>query len=65
MPAGGKGFAPGTPAAFLVLVVVLLVLIALNNPLQAALGCGVVAVGWIVYQVAWRDATVSVKELSV
>ena len=59
---------PWTPAAFLLLVVVLLVLIALNNPLQAALGCSVVVVGWIVYQVAWRHAAVpasTVKEWSL
>jgi APA family basic amino acid/polyamine antiporter len=49
---------PWTPVAFLALVVPLLVLIALNNPLQAALGSSVVIVGWIVYQVAWRDRAV-------
>src|SRR4029079_8852385 len=48
---------PGYPwarAALLVLLAVLLVLMALNNPLQAVAGCGVVAVAWVVYQVAWR-----------
>jgi APA family basic amino acid/polyamine antiporter len=59
---------PWTPAAFLMLVAVLLVLIALNNPLQAALGCSVVVVGWIVYQVAWRHTALpasTVKEWSL
>jgi len=40
---------PATPVAFLVLVVVLLVLLAIRSPREAALGCAVVAAGWPLY----------------
>ena len=40
---------PVTPLVFLVLVAMLLILLAANNPLQAALGTAVVALGWPVY----------------
>lgn len=45
---------PVTPAAFLVLVAVLLFLIAGHNPLQAALGLGIVALGAPVYWWVFR-----------
>jgi len=41
---------PWTPAVFLVMVAVLLVLIAANSPLQAVLGAGIVALGMPVYR---------------
>jgi len=40
---------PVTPVIFLVLVAVMLFLLAGHNPLQAALGAGVVALGIPVY----------------
>jgi APA family basic amino acid/polyamine antiporter len=40
---------PATPAAFLLLVALLLVLLAGHDPLEAGLGVGVVALGWPVY----------------
>lgn len=40
---------PATVAAFLSLTVVLLVLLAGHDPIQAGLGMGVVALGWPVY----------------
>jgi len=45
---------PATPLIFLVLVAVLLVLLAGHNPLQAALGTGIVGLGLPVYLVAFR-----------
>jgi APA family basic amino acid/polyamine antiporter len=45
---------PVTPVIFLALVVVLLVLLAANNPLQAALGVAVVALGAPVYFLFFR-----------
>lgn len=45
---------PFTPLVFLVLVSVLLVLIASNNPRQAFLGVFVVALGWPVYHLIFR-----------
>jgi len=45
---------PVTPAVFLILVAVLLVLLAGNRPLQAALGVGIVALGFPVYWLAFR-----------
>lgn len=39
---------------FLVLVAVLLYLLASNNPKEAALGAGVVALGWPVYFLGFR-----------
>ena len=45
---------PVTPVIFLVLVAVLLVLLAGHNPLQAALGVGIVGLGAPVYFVAFR-----------
>jgi APA family basic amino acid/polyamine antiporter len=40
---------PVTPVVFLLLVAGLLVLLAVNNPLQAGIGTAVVALGWPVY----------------
>ena len=45
---------PVTPAVFLVLVAVLLILLAGNKPLQAALGAGIVGLGAPVYVLAFR-----------
>ena len=45
---------PVTPAIFLILVTVLLVLLAGNRPLEAALGAGIVALGLPVYWLAFR-----------
>jgi hypothetical protein len=45
---------PFTPLVFLMLVSVLLVLIAANNPRQAFLGVFVVALGWPVYRLIFR-----------
>jgi len=45
---------PMTPIVFLVLVIILLALLAANNPLQAALGVGVVALGIPVYILLFR-----------
>jgi APA family basic amino acid/polyamine antiporter len=45
---------PATPVVFLVLVAVVLVLVAARNPLQAALGVGIVAVGVPVYYLLFR-----------
>jgi len=56
--AAGSGYhTPGypvTPVFFLVLVAVLLLLLAGHNPVQAALGVGIVALGVPVYVVAFR-----------
>jgi basic amino acid/polyamine antiporter, APA family len=41
---------PYTPTAFLVMTVVLMALLAMNNPLQAALGAAIVAAGLPVYR---------------
>jgi APA family basic amino acid/polyamine antiporter len=45
---------PVTPAIFLTLVLVLLVLLAGNSPVQAGLGTGIVALGIPVYWLAFR-----------
>lgn len=45
---------PVTPLIFLVLVTILLYLLASNNPKEAALGTGVVALGWPVYRFGFR-----------
>jgi basic amino acid/polyamine antiporter, APA family len=45
---------PVTPVLFLVLVVLLLVLFAGHNPLRAALGVGIVALGVPVYLLVFR-----------
>jgi basic amino acid/polyamine antiporter, APA family len=45
---------PVTPVIFLALVAMLLVLLAGHNPLQAALGAGIVGLGLPVYFVAFR-----------
>jgi APA family basic amino acid/polyamine antiporter len=45
---------PVTPVIFLVLVALLLFLLASNNPREAALGAGVVALGWPVYWFGFR-----------
>lgn len=50
---------PVTPLIFLVLVAVLLVLLAGHNPLQAALGAGIVGLGLPVYFVAFRRRPLS------
>ena len=46
---------PWTPVMFLVMVAVLLALLALNNPLQALLGLGLVAAALPVYRIIWRS----------
>ena len=46
---------PMTAIVFLALVLVLLVLLAGHDPLQAALGVGIVALGAPVYLIAFRD----------
>ena len=48
---------PVTPVLFLVLVAVLLVLLAGHNPLQAALGVAIVALGAPVYWLVFRRAS--------
>jgi APA family basic amino acid/polyamine antiporter len=45
---------PATPAVFLVLVALMLVLLAGHDPVQAALGAGIVALGLPVYWLAFR-----------
>jgi basic amino acid/polyamine antiporter, APA family len=50
---------PVTPVLFLVLVAVLLLLLAGHNPLRAALGVGIVALGVPVYLIAFRRPTTS------
>jgi hypothetical protein len=45
---------PVTPAIFLVLVVLLLVLIGMNNPWQALAGAAVVALGLPVFELMER-----------
>jgi basic amino acid/polyamine antiporter, APA family len=45
---------PVTPVVFLVLVALLLVLLAGHNPLRAALGVGIVALGVPVYLLVFR-----------
>jgi APA family basic amino acid/polyamine antiporter len=45
---------PLTPLFFLVIVVALLFLLAMNNPRQAFLGVGVVALGLPVYHLLYR-----------
>ena len=52
---------PVTPIVFLVLVLMLLVLLAGHDPLQAALGVGIVALGLPVYLVAFRRRAVSLS----
>jgi len=49
---------PFTPALFLVLAAVVLVLVAARSPLQAALGVGIVALGVPVYLIAFRRPTI-------
>jgi APA family basic amino acid/polyamine antiporter len=48
---------PVTPVVFLTLVVLMLLLLARHNPLQAALGVGIVALGVPVYLIAFRRRT--------
>jgi APA family basic amino acid/polyamine antiporter len=45
---------PVTPLIFLVMVTVLLFLLGSNNPKEAALGIGVLALGWPVYRFGFR-----------
>jgi APA family basic amino acid/polyamine antiporter len=47
-------FYPVTPIVFLVMICILLVLLAGNNPTQAFRGAGVVALGWPVYLFLFR-----------
>jgi APA family basic amino acid/polyamine antiporter len=57
---------PWTAIVFLVMVGALLVLLALNNPVQAALGAAVVATGLPVYGVVTRGRpAVRLKETPV
>jgi APA family basic amino acid/polyamine antiporter len=49
---------PVTPAIFLGLVAVLLVLLAGHNPMEAALGAGIVGLGLPVYRVAFRRRSI-------
>jgi len=49
---------PVTPAIFLGLVAVLLVLLAGHNPKEAALGAGIVGLGLPVYRVAFRRRSI-------
>ena len=49
---------PVTPVLFLVLVAVLLFLLAGHNPLQAALGVGIVALGVPVYLLVFRRSSI-------
>jgi APA family basic amino acid/polyamine antiporter len=53
---------PATPAAFLVLTLVLLILLAGHDPLQAGLGVGVVALGWPVYYWLVRRRVAAAEE---
>jgi APA family basic amino acid/polyamine antiporter len=56
---------PWAPLVFLLMVGVLLVLLALNNPLQALLGLAIVAAAIPVYRVIWRSrASVTQETLS-
>jgi len=48
---------PVTPVVFLALVVVLLLLLAYNNPLRAALGVAIVALGIPVYLLVFRGSS--------
>ncbi|HXF95306.1 MAG TPA: amino acid permease [Gemmatimonadales bacterium] len=50
---GAPGY-PVTPVIFLLLVAVLMVLLAAHNPVEAALGVGIVALGAPVYYFAFR-----------
>jgi APA family basic amino acid/polyamine antiporter len=57
-PNGVRYMTPGypvTPVIFLAMLVVLLVLLAGNNPIQALLGVGVVAMGFPVYLFLFRN----------
>ncbi|MGH7709815.1 MAG: hypothetical protein ACREOG_00935 [Gemmatimonadaceae bacterium] len=47
---------PITPAIFLMLVAVLLFLLAAHNPIQAAFGVGIVALGIPIYQALFRGS---------
>jgi APA family basic amino acid/polyamine antiporter len=47
-------FYPWTPVVFLGLVAILLMLLALNHPLQSVLGLGVAAAALPVYHLLWR-----------
>lgn len=51
---GGAGFRvpgyPVTPLTFLALVAILLSMLAMQNPREAALGVGVMAIGWPMYR---------------
>jgi APA family basic amino acid/polyamine antiporter len=53
---------PVTPIVFLVLVAVMLLLLAGNSPLQAALGTGVVALGAPLYYAVFRRHASAVNE---
>jgi len=53
---------PVTPAIFLVMIVLLLVLIGGNNPMQALLGVAVVALGFPVYLFLFRNKRLVERE---
>jgi APA family basic amino acid/polyamine antiporter len=53
---------PWAPLAFLLMVCVLLLLLALNNPVQALLGVGIVAAAVPVYRVIWRSRAALAQE---
>jgi APA family basic amino acid/polyamine antiporter len=55
---------PVTPAIFLGLVAVLLILLVGHNPLQAALGVGIVGLGAPVYFVAFRQRLTQQRDAS-
>jgi APA family basic amino acid/polyamine antiporter len=53
---------PWTPLTFLLMVAVLLALLALNNPLQAALGLALVAAALPFYRMIWRPRPATPQE---
>ncbi len=61
----GRRWRVSTPAIFLGLVAVLLILLAGHNPLQAALGAGIVALGAPVYWLAFRQRTTRQQDASL
>jgi basic amino acid/polyamine antiporter, APA family len=53
---------PWAPLVFLLMVGVLLLLLALNNPVQALLGVGIVAAAVPVYRMIWRPRAARAQE---